>query len=348
MPCLNTWRQAQTELRDSPPYKKMDEYPMIKERSLIAVLLCASIAPAAYADLPLTIEELLTAEKRWRADVGIVYANSDRRNVDSRFNTIQIGPGQYISVPVVVGQARQNMDLFALSSSVRYGLSLDTELYGRLGAVAQSVRTLDADGPASDSSEKFSDGWIGVNHRLANDADTPALLAFIELAVDENVAAEGNELAHGKSAMIGLTTYRATDPLVLSLTTGYRYNAMRDVGGQRIDPGDLLFINPSIGFAVNHEVTLTSGLQWRWQQRDEVDGQYLGIRTTKTQLELGMGYAWSKQLTLQVNSRSDVTGDGGAEIGVTFLYKFPSRFLFNDKQKGGEGTEEAQQHNTGS
>jgi hypothetical protein len=55
------------------------------------------------------------------------------------------------------------MDLLALSSGVRYGLSLDTELYGRLGAVAQSTRTLDADGPAANSSEKFSDGWIGIN-----------------------------------------------------------------------------------------------------------------------------------------------------------------------------------------
>lgn len=316
---------------------------MIKERSLIAALLCALMAPAAQADLPLTIEELLTAEKRWRADVNLVYANSDRRNVDSRYGTIQTGPGQFISVPVAVGQARQNMDLLALSSGLRYGMSLDTELYGRLGAVAQSVRTFDADGPSSDSSQKFSDSWIGINHRFANDAETPALLGFAELALAENVVVEGNELVHGKSAMIGLTTYRATDPLVLSLTTGYRHNATRNVGNQRIDPGDLLFINPNIGFAVNHEVTLTSGLQWRWQQRDAIDGQYQGIRTTKTQLEFGIGYAWSKQLTLQLISRSDVTGDSGAEIGVTFLYKFPSRFAVDKhNKKGGDATEKTQ------
>jgi len=70
---------------------------------IASLLLCLCILPKAHADLPLTIEELLTAEKRWRADVNFVYANSDRRNVDSRFDTIQIGPGQYISVPVVVG-----------------------------------------------------------------------------------------------------------------------------------------------------------------------------------------------------------------------------------------------------
>lgn len=320
---------------------------MIMERSIlrlrgnvIAVLFFCTVAlPVAHADLPLTIEDLLTAEKRWRADINFVYANSDRRNVDSRYGTIQIGPGQFISVPVAVGQARQNLDLLALSSGVRYGMSLDTELFARLGAIAQSTRTLDADGPTASSSEKFSDAWIGINHRFSNDNKTPALLMFAELALAENVVAEGNELVHGKSGMIGLTTYRAIDPLVLSLTTGYRHNATRDVGSQRINPGDLLFINTTIGFAVNHEVTLTSGLQWRWQQRDEIDGQYQGIRTTKTQLEFGVGYAWSKQTTLQLSSRSDVTGDSGAEIGVTFLYKFPSRFSINNNQTGGDATE---------
>ena len=305
-----------------------------------SVLLCLCVLSTARADLPLTIEDLLTAEKRWRADVNLVYANSDRRNVDSRYGTIQTGPGQFISVPVAVGQARQNMDLLAFSAGVRYGLSLDTELYGRLGAVAQSTRIFDADGPASNSSQKFSDSWIGINHRLADDNKTPALLLFGELALAENVVAEGNELVHGKSSMIGLTTYRATDPLVLALTTGYRHNATRTVGNQRISPGDLLFINPNIGFAVNHEVTLTTGLQWRWQQRDTVNGEYQGIRTTKTQLELGVGYAWSKQTTLQLISRSDITGDSGTEIGMTFLYKFPSKFSIKPTEKGGDAPEQ--------
>jgi hypothetical protein len=73
---------------------------------IASLLLFGCVLPTAYADLPLTIEDLLTAEKRWRTDVNLVYANSDRRNVDSRYGTIQTGPGQFISVPIAVGQAR--------------------------------------------------------------------------------------------------------------------------------------------------------------------------------------------------------------------------------------------------
>jgi len=58
--------------------------------------------------------------------------------------------------------------------------------------------------------------------------------------------------------------------VVLSLTTGYRYAVDRDVNNQKVDPGDLLFVNPSFGFAINNKVTVTSGAQfdgfriWSW------------------------------------------------------------------------------------
>jgi len=164
----------------------------------------------------------------------------------------------------------------------------------------------------------------------------PHYWVFFEIALVENAAGEGNELVYGKTAMAGFTTYRTTDPLVLSLTAGYRYSAERKLDKVDIDPGDLIFINPNIAFAVNHEVTLTSGLQWRWQQLDRVDNQDQGIRITQTKVGFGLGYAWSKHLTLLANSRADVTGDSGVEIGVTFLYKFSSSFSNKHEHKGGD------------
>ena len=309
---------------------------MVRDRFSIVLLLCGMVVPAAYADLPLTIEELLTAERRWRADVNLVYANSDRREVDSLFGTIQLGPGQFITLPVSVAQTRQNTDFLVLSIGARYGMSLNTELYSRVSALGQDVRSINVDGASSESNQQFADAWIGVNHRFSSDNDTPALLGFFEVALVENAAGEGNEFVYGKTAMAGFTTYRTTDPLVLALTAGYRYGAERKLDKVDIDPGDLIFINPNIAFAVNHEVTLTSGLQWRWQQRDRVDNQDQGIRTTQTKMEFGLGYAWSRRLTLLANSRADVTGDSGVEMGATFLYKFPSHFSDRHEYKGGD------------
>jgi len=308
---------------------------MIKDWMLVVLLMSVVATPSTYADLPLTIEDLLTAERRWRADINLIYANSDRRDVDSLYSTIQIGPTQFITVPVSVGQARQNSDILALSLGVRYGMNLDAELYSRVSTLSQSTRTFNSEGPSSDSNNKLADAWLGINRRFSDENDTPALLGFAELALAENVASEGRDLVHGKTAMVGITIYRATDPLVLSLTTGYRYSAEREIENQNVDPGELFFLNPSIAFAVNHEVTLTSGLQMRWQQRDRINNQGQGIRTTQTKIEFGTGYAWSKRTTIQVNTRVDVSGDSGSEIGITFLYKFPHRFLIENSETGG-------------
>lgn len=313
---------------------------------MAALLLCAAITPTVYADLPLTIEDILTAERRWRADIDLVFANSDRRNVDSLYGTIQLGPTQFITLPVSVGQARQNRDVFALSVGARYGMSLDTELYSRVSALSQSARTVGVGGSSVDGDDRFTGAWFGINHRFSNDNDTPALLGFSEFALAENMASSGSELVHGKTMMVGMTTYRAIDPLVLSLTTGYQYSIEREIEKQKIDPGDFFFINPSIAFAVNYKVTLTTGVQMNWRQRDRIDNRGQGIRTTQTKMELGMGYAWSKRTTIQVSTRFDASGDGGAEFGITCLYKFPSRFsIAFENDKGGDVLDKEDGHN---
>ncbi len=109
---------------------------------------------------------------------------------------------------------------------------------------------------------------------------------------------------------------------MLSLTARYRYAASREVNRQFVDPGDLLFINPSLGFAINNEVTVTGGVQFKFRGKDKVDGSGAGIRTSQTDLDFGVGYAASENLTLNFNVRADISSDNGAQAGFNVLYKF--------------------------
>ena len=54
--------------------------------------------------------------------------------------------------------------------------------------------------------------------------------------------------------------------LVLSISASYRLNLKRSDGVATIRPGNLLAINPQLGFAVNESVTLLGGLLWQLQQ----------------------------------------------------------------------------------
>jgi hypothetical protein len=86
----------------------------------------------AFADLPLTVEGLLSAPNRWRAELGINYANLEQRGVSTGpAISVQVAPAQFVYVPTQVGTARTNSDTEVLSPGLRYGLSDHTELYGR-------------------------------------------------------------------------------------------------------------------------------------------------------------------------------------------------------------------------
>ena len=162
---------------------------------------------------------------------------------------------------------------------------------------------------------------LGANHQVSEDNDSPALLVFAELALAENTAFEGTEYVHFKTGQIGFTTYRSIDPVVLSLTAGYRHSWRRETDDLQVNPGDLLFINPGIGFAVNSEVTLTGGVQFKFRSRDRIDRKSIGIRTSQTDMELGLGYASSDKLTINLTISNDISGNTGAQANIGLLYK---------------------------
>lgn len=231
--------------------------------SALTVAAALLLPLAARADLPPTVEDLLTAQGRWRVELGAVYANSGKTGVHTgQLVSIQTGPAQFIIVPIVAGESRTNTDTLVATPGLRYGLSADTELYARTSWLSTTSRIQNSDGAHSESASRFADCWVGVNRQLLMEGKTPALLGLAEAALAER---GGDDTARGKSRLLGLTAYRTLDPLALALaaTVAYRANLARPVSGRAQKSGNLLLINPSVNFAVNDQAKLSTGLQWR-------------------------------------------------------------------------------------
>ena len=286
------------------------------------VSFCALPLPA-YAQKALTIEELLTAQQRWRLELGILYSNIEKTGVSvGQPILVQTGPTQFITLPSAIGEAHRNSDIVVFTPALRYGLRADTELYGRGSAVLEDTRFQSSLGESrTHSTQRFVDAWVGVNHRFVQEGKFPALLGFAEGALAENVATAGSEFVFGKSWAFGVTSYRTIDPIVLSATVAYRLNVARTAEGQRLRPGNSLLIAPLASFAANEQITLSTGVQWLLKEADEVKGVTPGTRATTTDLTLGLGYAFSKRVTLFFNARANISGGGGANVGMTVLYK---------------------------
>jgi len=286
----------------------------------LAALYAGCACAPAFADLPLTIEDLITDKGKVKLDLSFAYANVDRQGVSTGEPiVVQTGPASFVTLPTAIGTSIGNSDTLVGAVGLRYGLSAKTELYARASALTSRQRGSGVSGTSSSNESRFADAWAGVNVQFKKDDATPALLGFAELALAEK---HRHDTARFKSAMLGATTYKAIDPIVFSATVGYRFNHSRKDGGQELKPGNLLLINPSVGFAVNDRVTLSTGLQWTRRQADRLDGTAQGIDRTATDLVLGVGYGFDKGNTLNATFKANASGSDGAEVRVNWLYTF--------------------------
>lgn len=291
-----------------------------KHFTTFGVLLLASLPRLAFADLPLTVEHLITDKGKIKLELSVVYANVDRQGISTAEPiTVQTGPTSFITLPTQFGESIGNSDTTVTSLGLRYGLTVKAEIYARLSGLMSRQRSSGLGGSAESNESRFVDAWAGINYQFQNDGNTPAVVGFAEIALREK---HGSSTSRFKSAMLGVTSYTAIDPVVFSLTTAYRYNRSLQEGEQSYKPGNLLLVNPCVAFAVNDRVTLTTDVQWTRLAAGRVSGQIQGIARTATDLLLGVGYGFAKDNTLNTTFKVNASGRSGSELRLNWLYTF--------------------------
>lgn len=289
-------------------------------RSIFITSLLIVIATTASADLPLSVEGIITEEGSIKLDSSLSYSNSDhQRLMTGDPIVIQTGPSSFISLPTKISESKTNTEVVVTTLGLRYGLTPDAEIYTRASYLYRSTRFNDLAQMNSDNEKRFVDSWLGLNYQFLQDSATPALFGFIEGALYEK-----HQQSHssGKSWTVGMTAFRAIDPVVLSLTTAFQWNQKRKDGDARFQPGSYYFLTPSVAFAVNDRVTLTTGFQWMSHQADYYDSTAQGFRRTSTDVTLGMGYGVAKGNTLNFSFKANVSGQSGADLRLNWLYAF--------------------------
>ncbi len=239
----------------------------VRRSFVFSLALCAGFSGIANAQeriaeqdgLGIKLEELLSEKGTFRLEFGTTFSASRRDGIAGLYQTIQTGTGEFVSVPVDVGSTDRQAETLLATVGLRYGLTTRSEIYSRATLRYDHSRFTDSTTGLSQSlsDTSFQSLVVGMNYRFVDEGERPGLIGFADVTLLENTAARGTDFQIGKSGTVGFTAYRVLDPVVLSLTAGYRANLERTVDADRINPGDTLFINPSIGFAVNNELTLT-------------------------------------------------------------------------------------------
>jgi len=167
-------------------------------------ILLASLPHLAWADLPLTVENLITDKGKIKLDLSLSYANADRQGVSTAAPiSVQVGPTSFVTLPTQIGEHVDNSDIAVAALGLRHGLTAKAEVYARLSGLSSRRRSSGLDGSATSSQSGFADAWAGVNYQFKKDDDGPAVLGFAEIALREK---HRRSSASFKSAMLGATT----------------------------------------------------------------------------------------------------------------------------------------------
>ncbi|EMU4559160.1 meta-pathway of phenol degradation family protein [Neisseria gonorrhoeae] len=270
-------------------------------------------------DLPLNIEDIMTDKGKWKLETSLTYLNSENSRAALASPVyIQTGSASFIPVPTEIQENGSNTDMLADTLGLRYGLTGNTDIYGSGSYLWHEERKLDGNGKTRN--KRMSDISAGISHTFLKDGKNPALIAFLESTVYEK---SRNKASSGKSWLIGATTYKAIDPIVLSLTAAYRINGSKTLSDDvKYKAGNYWMLNPNISFAANDRISLTGGIQWLGKQPDRIDGKKESARNTSTYAHFGAGFGFTKTAALNASARFNVSGQSSSELKLGVQHTF--------------------------
>lgn len=277
---------------------------------LLAMFFTGSFCAAQ--DVPIEVENLFTNKGKKSFSLSFSYSDLEDNLGGETVSLIQSGSNTFNLIRIETGET----DFSSATASLRYGLTKKIEIFLRSGFSYQDNRsTLEG----LNKGELNSSGTrVGVNYKISEDNNTPAAFVSFEYTLIDELF---GETFNGKSYQLGFFGYKAIDPLVFYVSSGYQNNLPRSIGESTFKLGDTFFIRPSVSFSVNDKVSFFGGFTWQNAQRTAVKGQVTAVRKTNTNLNLGVSYGISKKSYIQFFFD---TGDSVStnSFGVDWTYNF--------------------------
>lgn len=277
----------------------------------------------AVADLPITVDGVIIKNDENRLDISTSIDIRNNRDVTSGYQFIKDGDGEYVMVATDIGAAYDNAVYTTMNIGLRHGISPKTEIFGSLTGMSVNQESLDSTGDYQTSnSAGLRQLSIGINHSLNEpDTDMP-LIASASARLAENASLEDDDWSHLKTVDVGLSTYKMLDPVLLSAKVGYQHAAERNIGEEKQNPGDLLYLSPSLNFLANDQVTLFTSADITHKQRDQIEGEKTGASDTQANLSGGINYRMDKKHQLSLDVSQNITGEDNAAVTLGFSRKF--------------------------
>lgn len=138
------------------------------------ILILLFFCQIAHADLPLSLEELVTDKGKFKLDSNLSYINREISQKEFAAPLyIQTTNNNLVAVPTILNDTDSNSDVIVGTVGLRYGLTGKTDVYASASHLWRSEREFNGSGSLKNRDRQFSDVSLGVSHILCKTAKIP-------------------------------------------------------------------------------------------------------------------------------------------------------------------------------
>ncbi len=292
---------------------------ILKKCIVIAILLMNQLS---YADLPLTVENIIAEQGKTTLELGLTYGNNKISNTKvGGYIPVQVSDTSFVNVPTLVNDEQIQNEFLIATIGAKYGVIKNLDISLRSNFLYKSNRYLSPNTEEKSTTDTdLADISLGANYQFIQDAKYPALVGFIETSAFEKGESKNS---HFSDWTIGATTYRSYDPIVLSLSSGYKFSLKREIDtDNKYKPSDLFFLNPQVAFAANDRISLIGGLNFKFLGEQKLNDQVVAKKRNNLDYSFGIGYGLSDQSNLNLTATIRQEFDNSSEIRLNYSKKF--------------------------
>lgn len=293
---------------------------MCKMKHNFFIGLTLFISCYTYADLPLTVENLISDKGKITLESSLIYGNSKSKDMQAVSSVpVQVGVNAYINLPTEFASSELQTDYLVANIGAKYGISQKADLGMRINGVYQTQNNLNINSQQKHHSTDLTDVVLTGTYQFLDDEKYPALVAFSDIGLLEKRQGKNIYLSNFS---LGFTTYRSYDPVVLSLTMGYKHYLDKTINHNKIQPSNIIFINPQVAFVANDRVSLLTGMNFKHIGSQKENNIAQSKQRNDTDFNFGVGYG--------LNNHANITFIGtlkqGFENSNEFRLSYSKKF----------------------
>lgn len=276
-------------------------------------------SPLGEKDSLLKVEDFSPRRGGVTLNYGLTYGSQDNNGFIPGIIHVLAPDGSIVMLPSVQ-ETGDRSDSVTANIGARYSLFSGFNLSAQVAGGYRHDRLTALDGTdRSGSSFDFNSLSIGADYRLTPPGSRVFANAFLSVgAIEFN----NDRFDFGRSITAGVSGHWVTDPLILSTTLTYTSLLSRDSGRGRYDPGDVVTVSPSVGFAANPDINLSWGMGFAFKQGDKLSGHSRGDFDVLSTVNFGLGYRLTEDILLNISGKAGVSGNSATQFGVSLSQRF--------------------------